>query len=80
MFHQLQMLFLRSSILNHFNSKQQLYIDLDASKEFDFDVHVYHNKLNLLKTSFNDLFSSEQKEMKSIFFFSHLLSDAETHY
>jgi len=43
-FHYLQSLFSQSIILMHFLSKQQLYIDLNAFKEFDFEVHVYYAK------------------------------------
>jgi len=28
----------------HFSSKQQLYIDLNAFKEFDFEVYIYYLK------------------------------------
>jgi len=28
----------------HFSSKQQLYIDLNAFKEFDFKAHIYYTK------------------------------------
>ncbi len=28
----------------HFLSKQQLYIDLNVFKEFNFEVHVYYAK------------------------------------
>jgi len=28
----------------HFSSKQQLYIDLNVFKEFDFKVYVYYAK------------------------------------
>ena len=43
-FQHLQILFLQSLIFNHFNLKQQLYIDLNVLKEFSFDVHVYYVK------------------------------------
>ena len=43
-FHHLQTLFARLLILSHFDSKQQLYINLDALKKFDFKVHIYHEK------------------------------------
>jgi len=43
-FHHLQSLFSQLIILMHFLSKQQLYIDLDAFKEFSFEVYVYYIK------------------------------------
>ena len=45
-FHHLQKLFLRFTILSHFDLKHQLYIDLNVSKKFDFSVHVYHTKFS----------------------------------
>ena len=74
-FHHLQILFLRFTIFSHFNSKHQLYIDLDVSKKFDFNVHIYHSKS---KINLMSLFS--QKNTKSIFFFNYLFTDAETQY
>jgi len=55
----------------HFLSKQQLYIDLDVFKEFDFEVHVYHTK------KFTEDDTSKQKFMKSVLFLSRLLQDVE---
>ncbi len=55
----------------HFLSKQQLYIDLNAFKEFDFEVHIYHAK-EITEDS-----TSKQKFMKSILFLSRLLQDAK---
>ena len=43
-FHQLQGLFSRLIILIHYDLKHQLYVDIDASKEFGFKVHIYHMK------------------------------------
>jgi len=43
-FHHLQMLFSWSTMLIHFLSKHQLYVDLNAFKKFGFEAHVYHTK------------------------------------
>jgi len=73
-FHHLQTLFSQSTMLIHFLSKHQLYVDLNAFKEFEFEAHVYHAK----KAKKNK--TSQQKSMKSILFLSQLLTDTETHY
>jgi len=73
-FHHLQTLFFWSTMLIHFSPKHQLYVDLNAFKEFEFGAHVYHAKeAKKDKTPW-------QKSMKSILFLSWLLTDAETHY
>jgi hypothetical protein len=64
-------MFSRLSILIHFDSKQQLYIDLDAFKKFGFDIHIYHVKMITEE-------ASKQKSMKSILFLSWLLTDIKT--
>ena len=74
------MLFLRLLILSHFDSKQQLYINLNVSKEFEFNVYVYHIKSDLMKFSLNFISWSDQKKTEFILFLSCLLSDVETQY
>ncbi len=69
----LQRLFSRPSILTHFQLKRQLYIDLDALKEWGIGAHVYHCRDDTVT-------ASKQKSMKSILFRSRLLADAETRY
>jgi len=58
----------------HFSSKQQLYIDLNVFKEFNFEAHVYHTK-KITEDS-----TSKQKFMKSVLFLSRLLQDVEMQY
>jgi hypothetical protein len=73
-FHHLQTLFSWSTMLVHFLSKHQLYVDLNAFKEFGFEAHVYHTK----KAEKNK--TPQQKSMKPILFLSQLLTDIKTHY
>jgi len=73
-FHHLQMLFFWPTMLVHFLSKHQLYVDLNAFKKFGFEAHVYHTK----KAKKNK--TLQQKSMKPILFLSQLLTDAETRY
>ena len=78
-FNQLQAMFFKSIILAHFNLIWQLYIDLNALKEFRFRAHVYHHwsDREIKAESISD---EKQKNMKSIYFLSSLLADAETRY
>jgi len=73
-FHHLQTLFSWSTMLIHFLSKHQLYVDLNAFKEFGFEAHVYHAK----EAKKNK--TPQQKSMKPILFLSQLLTDIKTHY
>ena len=76
-FHQLQKSFASSTILHHFDEKKQLYVDLDASKEFGFGAHVYHSSE---ADSQKPLDSPKQKSQKPILFLSRLLTDVKTRY
>ena len=64
--------------------KRQLYVDLDASKEFGFGAHVYHSsedKESRLSIPANSGISSpKQKSQQPILFLSRLLTNAETRY
>ena len=92
-FHQLQKAFALPTILHHFDEKKQLYVDLDANKEFGFGAHVYHSSeadsekpspLDSLKQKpqkpVSEKSSPKQKSQKPILFLSCLLTDAETRY
>ena len=71
-FHQLQGIFASPTLLHHFNEKRQLYIDLDASKEFGFGAYIYYS---------TDLSSPlKQKSQQPILFLSRLLTDTEIRY
>ena len=72
-FHQLQGLFLKLTILIHYDLKCQLYADMNALKEFSFRAHIYY-----IKESHDS--TSNQKSMKSILFLNKTLTNAETHY
>ena len=74
-FHHLQSLFTRPSMLAHFDPARQLWIDLDALKEFGFGAHVYHDKMDQSRDT-----PPPQKSLNSILFLSCLLTDTETRY
>ena len=83
-FYQLQDFFSRPTILYHFDFKLQLFIDLDVSKEFGIDGHVYHIFIDLKHSQDKSLNKKDphpkKNEMKSIMFLSRELTDAETRY
>ena len=47
-YHQLQGIFASPTLLHHHDPSRQLYVDLDASKEFGFGAHIYHSKKDLV--------------------------------
>ena len=73
-YHQLQKMFASPTLLHHFDPRQQLYVDLDASKEFGFGAYVYHSDEVAEGTS------PLQKQRRPVLFLSRLLTDAETRY
>ncbi len=79
-FHQLQSMFLRLSILAHFDSEQQLYINLDIFKKFEFEAYVYYMKTAINDTAIKDTEVLKQKSIKSILFLSQLLMNVKTKY
>lgn len=75
-FHALQEALFKPSFLVHFDDKLTLYIDLDASKDFDFGGMVYHvTGDNVLKDAY-----PLRSRIRPILFLSRLLKDAETRY
>ena len=73
----LQSLLSQSLYLIHHDSKRQLFVDLNVSKEFDFDVVIYHVKFIV---NWNDKDYSSRKSLKFILFLSRLLISVETRY
>lgn len=70
-FNKLQRLFVKPTTLHLFNQTHQLYIDVDASKEYGTRVVCYHSK-NETKIG--------QVLIEPILFLSRMLTDAETRY
>ena len=75
-YHQLQKMFASPTLLHHFDQHQQLYVDLDASKEFGFGAYVYHAP----EAPSADDAAPLQKQRRPVLFLSRLLTDAETRY
>lgn len=61
--------------LVYLNPKCQIFINLDASKEFEFGVIIYHLKRNLTKKEY-----FARKVVEPILFLNQLLHPTETCY
>ena len=75
-FSDLKNVFSVSTFLAHFDSKRQLYIDLDAFKAWDFAFMIYHVKNFIVDNT--KLISRTFVEL--ILFLSRMLNTAETNY
>ena len=75
-FDALQAVLAKSFYLVHPDSKRQLFIDLDASKEFGFGAMLYYVKEAFLEPGKY----SSRHAIESVLFLSRLLTDAETRY
>ncbi|KAI0998999.1 hypothetical protein K3495_g9197 [Podosphaera aphanis] len=73
-----QALFKNPSILVHFNPDQQLYVDIDASKEFGFAGVIYHIREN--NTVVKPTKCPSEKKMQPILFLSRAATSAERNY
>ena len=73
-FRLLQESFTSPNFLVHCDPQSRIYVDLDASKERGFGVHVYHVKGNPEVNDFN------KSDMMSILFLSKSLNGAEQRY
>ena len=74
---QIQQTFARSFFLFHFDNIKALYIDMNASKKWEFEIMIYHDKSN-------SEYSSEEYfkkiDIQLILFLSRLLTNPETKY
>ena len=80
-------------MLYYYNPTRQLYIDLDTSKEFSFEAHIYHTKADTVTAkgqahsegiqsskALNQDEAPKQKSIQPILFLSRQLTLAETRY
>ena len=74
-FRNLQIAFASSIFLIHFDRKRRLYIDLNASKQWDFATIVYH----VLSDSFDDT-SYSRTIIQFIMFLSRCLNEVKRNY
>src|SRR6266480_4439538 len=74
-FENIQKIFDKFNFLHHQNSNHQLYVDFDISKQFEFDVMIYHMQND--KNEFLDhIIKKNCSKIQSILFFSKLFTDA----
>jgi len=73
-YRQLQEFFFFAKFLIHFDKNRVLYIDINASKQREFDLIIYY-----LKSSVN-FAKSCHIDIESIFFLSRLLNLAKSRY
>ena len=78
-FENIQKIFDKFNFLHHQNSNHWLYVDLDVSKQFEFDVIIYHMQDDK-NESLDHIIKENHNKVQSIFFLSKLLTDAETQY
>ena len=75
LFDQLQTMFMKPTFLCHFNLKRQLYIDVDASKKFGFNIIVYHIRGDLSLAKY-----IKKRNIEPILFLSKLQTPVEKNY
>ena len=78
-FKTLQKLLSKFFYLVHIDSRRSLFINLNASKKFDFEAHLYYVKKKCLKNFQSEQFSSRHF-IESIFFFNRLLTSIKIRY
>jgi hypothetical protein len=71
----LQKNLIKITLLFHFDKEKWLWIDLDESKKFDFEVIVFHVMKEFLKKIW-----STKDDIQSIMFLSRLLTSVERNY
>ena len=76
-YEQIQQTFARSFFLFHFDNIRALYIDMNASKRWEFEVMIYHDKSNSEYSSEKYL---KKIDIQFILFLSRLLTNPETKY
>ena len=78
-FNFIQKIFNDFNFLHHQNFNWHLYINLNASKQHEFDVMIYHMQ-NDYNSSLDYTVKKNQQKIKSILFLSKLLTDVEIQY
>ena len=71
-FHHLQSLFAQPTTLTHFVPTRQLFMDIDASKDWGFGVMIFHSKGEKIPPS--------AASVEPILFLSKMLTDGEKRY
>ena len=77
-FKQFQNFFDRSIFFVHYDKFRRFFINVDAFKKKNYDVIVYHVKINV--HSFNLTISPRRQNIESIMFLNKILSSIEKRY
>ena len=81
-FNQLQEFFIRINFFVHFDKSRILFIDFDVSKKRDWNVMIYHVKIDRFHVSdeTNFFISSRRQNVESIMFLNKILSSTKERY
>ena len=79
-FETLQNLFTKLIFLCHFDFSQQLYINVNAFKQYEFNAVIYYIKNNSMMNSSDKVTKLPHQKIQSIFFLNKLLTSAENNY
>ena len=71
-FEDIQKIFDKFNFLHHQDSNCQLYVDLDISKQFEFDVMIYHMQDDE-NESLDHIIKKNCSKVQSIFFLASFL-------
>ena len=75
-FRLLQSVLLKLIYLIHYDFNRQLYVNLNASKKFEFKTIIYH----VIEEKIKQEYYSSRIVIQSVLFISRLLSSAKTNY
>ena len=78
-FEDISKIFNKLNFLHYQDSNHQLYVDFDVSKQFEFNIMIYHMQDDK-NESLNHIIKKNYSKVQSIFFLSKLLTDAEIQY
>ena len=78
-FKNIQKIFDKFNFFHHQDSNCWLYVDFDVSKQFEFNVMIYHMQDDK-NESLDHIIKKNHSKVQSILFLSKLLTDAETQY
>ena len=80
MFETLQNLFMKLIFLCHFDSSQQLYINMNTFKQYEFNIIIYHIKNNSTADFSDKITEFSHQKIQSILFLNKLLTSAKKNY
>ena len=76
-FKNIQKIFDKLNFFHYQDSNHQLYVDFDVSKQFEFNIIIYHMQDDK-NESLDHITKENHSKVQLIFFLNKLLTDAET--